>query len=700
MTRIVPSTLRRAGDRAIRARTVDAFDDALLAHDRALAAARLVIWLGAEPTFTDAASSAPGWLGAADGDGKRARGAALARALRREGQAFVRTLGRQYPGEPAPRWSFGIYALRSGVPLWDGPLDPACLDAPSGGGDPRALRDALVEALGAKALDVPGPLPHRLVLGEADAALLSRPPLEGRPIPPGGLVDPVAARGARLVALGSEDGHVALELPAFESVDLFVGFLGVVAAAARALPLDALILRGYPPPVDDRVAFTTVTPDPGVVEVNMAPCRSATELHHASRAIHAAAAAAELSPARRQYNGEVTDSGGGGHLTFGGPRPEASPFFAHPHLLPRLVAYLSRHPSLSYFFAGRAVGGSGQAVRPDEQARESFEELAVALDRLARAEAPSPERLAGALAPLLTDRFGNTHRSEVNVEKLWSPWIGERGRLGLVELRALRQAPSPAHEAARAALFRAVLARLAARPYPIGLIDHGADLHDRFALPFFLALDLDDVLDELGREGFGLGAPLVAELADDAHRVVGVAALDGGVRLEVRRAIEHWPLVGDLSREAGTSRLVDSSTTRLELRLVGPELHRVQVGVRLNGASHRLPMILHQSRRGVAAVFGVRYRSFAPSPGLHPDLAPLDPLALDLRGPEDAVHVSVHAWIPGGGVYPGLPADDAEAARRRAERFVVEPAHGALAPMVAPPRAALSRYALDTRRVV
>lgn len=676
----------------------DALADALRAHDRAIAAAGLAIWLGGEPTFTDASSSAPEWLGAADGDEKLARAKRLVRALHRTSQVVLRTIGRQYPDEPAPRWSLGLLALRDGAPLWEGPPDPLLLDAAPAAADPVALRDALAEALAGRAFEVAGPLPHRLVTsgeGVGDA-LLARPPLEGRAIPPGGLVDPVAEAGARLFALGVEDGAVVLELPAFESVDLFVGGLRAIGAAARAVGLDALILRGHPPPVDDRVAFATITPDPGVVEVNMAPCRSLAELYDAERAIHAAAARAGLSPTRRHFNGELADSGGGGHLTFGGPRPAASPFFVHPHLLPRLVAYLSRHPGLSYGFASGAIGGSGQAVRPDEQARESYEELAVALDRLARTDAPSPARIWESLAPLLTDRFGNTHRAEVNVEKLWNPWLPGRGRLGVVELRALRQAPTPAHDAARAALFRAVLARLATRPFPIGLTEHGPALHDRFALPFFLRLDLEEVLADLDAAGFGLGRPLARELLADPHRVIGAVALDGGARLEVRRAIEFWPLVGDLSRQGGTTRLVDASTTRLELRLVGEGLERIQLGVRVNGASHRLPMVHHEGRR--LAAFGVRYRSFVPRPGLHADLAALDPLVIDAVGPETACQIELHSWIPGGGVYASLPADDEEAARRRAERFRVT-AVEAPPTLVAPPRAALSRYALDTRRI-
>jgi len=672
------------------------FDAAIDAHDRAVREAGLVLWLGGEPTFTDPASTDRAWLGAAEGSDKLARALGLFRRLRRPGELAVRTVGRQYPDEDAPRWSLGLYRRRDGSPIWGGPPDPALLDTPPPPGDPVRLRDALAGALDARAVDVEGPQPHRLVIGAADEVLLRRPPLEGQPIPLEGLRDEVAAAGARLFTLGVEDGCVVLELPAYRSVDLFAAFLGVLAGACRSVELPALILRGHPPPVDDRVAFATITPDPGVIEVNMAPCRSVAELYAAQRAIHAAAVGERLSARRRHFNGEVTDSGGGGHLTFGGRHPEQSPFFVHPHLLPRLLSYLSHHPSLSYWFAGRAVGGSGQAVRPDEQARESFDELGVALARLAGEHAPKPDALWGSLAPLLTDRFGNTHRSEVNVEKLFNPWLPGRGKLGVVELRALRQAPSPEHDVARAALFRSVLARLVKKDYPVGLRDWGTVLHDRFALPYYLAHDLGEVLDDVERAGFGLDEALVAEILDDGHRRFGEAELDDGVRLEVRRAVEFWPLVGDLSQQNQTTRLVDASTTRLELRLVGPQPGTVRVGVRVGDRSYLLPMVQHEAGDQRIAVFGVRYRTFAPRPGLHPSLEPVDPLVVDVVGMQ-ARRIALHSWIPGGGVYPALPADDEEAARRRADRMVITDAEPPR--FAAPPRSALSRFALDTRRI-
>ena len=279
-------------------RTTDAtFDEAIAAHDRAVREAGLEIWLGAEPTFTDPSSTDPGWLGAALGGGKHARALRLLRHRTGPGAAVLRTLGRQYPDEDAPRWSVGVYQRRDGTPSWEGPPDPALIDAP-GVATPSAqrFRDALADALGARSFDLaprplalggeplesaPGPeesrLPWRCVEPAGGDALsladprLRRAPLQGRPVPPTGLRDAVAELGHRLYCVGLERGHVCLELPAVPRVDTFLELLMSVAAAARGAGLPALLLRGFPPPTDASVRFETLTPDPAVIEINTAP---------------------------------------------------------------------------------------------------------------------------------------------------------------------------------------------------------------------------------------------------------------------------------------------------------------------------------------------------------------------------------------------------------------------------------------------
>jgi uncharacterized protein (DUF2126 family) len=530
----------------------------LAAHDEQLARRNVDVWVGAEPTFTRAASEDPAWWSAAEGDDKLDRAHDLATRLAGAlpGAAVSRVLGRQFPDEPAPRFAYGV--------RWR-----------DGGGAARA------------------------------------------------------------------------------------------AAGARALR-DAV---PEPPPAElagDH--WLTVTPDPGVIEVNTAPCATASALGAQARAIWTAAEAAGLAAVRYRHNGDPADSGGGGQISIGGARPDASPFLRYPHVLPALIRYLNNHPSLSYWFASECVGSASQGPRPDEGARERWDELAVALgwlERLADRGELAPDQLWGALGPLLVDGAGNTHRAEVNIEKLWNPHIAphgtRHGRMGIVELRAIRMPERPGMLAACAALLRSIVARLVVSDYRAPLVDWHDELHDRFALPAALRHDLRLVLGDLDEHGLGIPAELRREL--DAWRAPGITCRLGDATLAIRPAREFWPLVGDVaSQERAGARIVDSSTARLELSLDGPGPEAIAVAGRW---AH-----LRALGDGVRAV-GVRRRIFQPQPGLHPGLPAIDPLVIEWAWAGRAQRIELWAWRPGGGPYPGLPRDAGDALARRQERIRV-----------------------------
>ncbi|HEY1555652.1 MAG TPA: transglutaminase family protein [Kofleriaceae bacterium] len=417
---------------------------------------------------------------------------------------------------------------------------------------------------------------------------------------------------------------------------------------------------------DARPRYATITPDPGVVEVNAAPCADTLELADQLHAIYDAAHAAGLSPVRRRFHGELADSGGGGQLTLGGAMPETSPFLRYPHVLPALVRYLNNHPALSYWFANECVGSASQGPRPDEGARERWDELGVALawaEQLADRGELSPDRLQATLAPLLVDASGNSHRAELNLEKLWNahlPAHGPRhGKMGVVELRAIRMPERPSMLCALAALARAIVARLVVAHYREPLVDWHDELHDRFALPAALARDLRLVLGDLDDHGLGLPAALRGEL--ESWRPGGITCQLGDATLALRPALEFWPLVGDTaSQERAGARWVDASTERWELAIDGAGPERVAI------AGRWAPL---RSLGDTTRALGVRRRRFAPSPGLHPGLPPLDPLVIEWAWAGRAQRIELHAWRPSGGAYDALPADDADALARRTERI-------------------------------
>jgi uncharacterized protein (DUF2126 family) len=705
--------------------TAEAFEAAVRRHDARVTALGLTVWVGSEPTFTDRAAQSPEWLSQAVGGDKEARALAVTAALCRRFPAGVvlRSVGRQYPGEDRPRWSLGLYRRRDGTPLWAGPPDPLLL-APADAdrvADPDldAWAAALVGEMAARGWPAAvqpgaGTGERRLLmraeasvpLPDADDARLRRPSVHGRGTPASGLRDELAEAGLYLFVLTAapQQGRATacLELPMFAQTGLFAQVLQAVAAAAAAASLPSLVLAGFPPPLDATLEFTTVTPDPAVVEINTAPSTDALDFLRRSRDIYAAAAGVGLSSYRLYYNGAVADSGGGGQITLGGPSPEASPFLRDGRLLAALVRYFNRHPALSYLFAHDYVGSSGQSVRADERGSDAFDELQLALALLARVPGPGPEPalLWHSLAPFLCDPAGNSHRAEINIEKLWNPFLAGRGRLGLVEFRALRMQHTPERATALACLLRALVALMANAPAPGPLVDWGRELHERFALPFYLQQDLDDVLADLAAGGLALDEPIRTVLAREEFRFWGEVALPG-CRLEVRRGLEFWPLLGDAAspEQGGTSRLVDASTARVELRLrPSSSADRGWRDWRIEVGGLQLPLRHERDTQGEAAVYGLRYRAFVPTWGLHPALGSQAPVRLRLRHPGQAWDrlLTLHDWHPRGEAYAGLPADKAEAARRRAQRLGLELVARPEAP-AAGPAADLPAYCLDLR---
>ena len=681
---------------------VDSFAEAVQRHDALLRARGFDIWAGSEPTFTDRHSNEPEWTTQALGKDKVQRAERLLRGFHREfpGGVVLRTIGRQYPGEEKPRWSLGLYRLRDGQAFWQGPDDPLLIEDPSGpAADLPRFAETLLASfaeIGARGWRFPGggECEQRIVLrrGGADPpdwtdSRLHRPSVHCGEVPKTGLHDNLAMEGLWLFLLSSDHDNCSaaarIELPAFGDVNFFIRVLQAIGRAARQALVDSVVLCGFPPPVDRTVEWATITPDPAVVEINMAPDGSAVAFLERSRAAYRSAEALGLAPFRLYFNGAVADSGGGGQITLGGPSAGTSPFFVQPRLLPRLIRYFNRHPSLSFLFAHDSIGGSGQSVRPDERGNDAFRELCLALELLDRNESPTPEILWRSLAPFLTDPSGNSHRAELNIEKLWNPFLPSRGQLGLVEFRAFRMQHSPERASALICLLRAVAAMLMASDFYAALTDWGLALHERYALPFYLEQDLRDVLADLNDSGFALTPPIPDVLLRDESR--DLVAFDlTGCFVRLRRGLEFWPLVGDTSsQEQGTSRLVDASTQRLELTLrpqPGWEDRFGQCRVWAEGIE--LPLRDEGDERHPVKVFGLRYRSFVPWQGLHPTLPPSSPIHLVVQqvAGGELQEMVWHEWRPAGGPYPGQPQDLQDASERRRERLALRTLPGRALP--------------------
>jgi uncharacterized protein (DUF2126 family) len=339
----------------------------------------------------------------------------------------------------------------------------------------------------------------------------------------------------------------------------------------------------------------------------------------------------------------------------------------------------------------------------DEGLRESFYELGIALEQLDKIENPTPEFLWRSLNPFLVDPSGNPHRSELNIEKLWNPYLPGRGCLGLVEFRAFRMSRSAQCAAAIAVLLRSIVTMLCREDKVECLLDSGAELHNKYALPFYMQKDLQAVFRDLAQARLPLHETLQALLLQEPVRFIGREVFHDCV-IELQQALEFWPLVGDVaSQERGGTRLVDASTRRLQIKLAMLTHNPVQLqGWEVWVDGYRIPLQLEQDEHGLVKLTGLRYRHFRPVIGLHPGIVARDHIRLVLlhRGLDEALEVTYHEWQPQALPYPGLPADMDDATQRRNERFTsrVIAFDTADEPKSIPDAASIA-YCLDLRRL-
>jgi uncharacterized protein (DUF2126 family) len=459
-------------------------------------------------------------------------------------------------------------------------------------------------------------------------------------------------------------------LPPLLTADDFFALVAEVDAAREETAVPVL-LEGYPPPSGPKLYRLSVTPDPGVLEVNLPPTASLREHASLFETVFAAALHAGLHSEKHLLDGRQAGSGGGNHITLGGETPLQSPFLQRPDLLASLLTFLQHHPSMSYMFSGLYVGPTSQAPRVDEARHDSLYEMELALTRAFAPrddEEPAPPWLSDLLfRNLLVDVAGNTHRAELCIDKLFDPGSAY-GRQGLVELRAFEMPPHFRMATAQMALVRALVAAFAEEPYRGGLVRWGQALHDRFLLPYWMWRDFEDVLGFLESRGLALPAAAYRPFVELRCPVAG-SLQAGDVFLEVRNALEPWPVLGEHMTATGTSRFVDSSMERIEVRVEGlvPERHRVLV----NG--HELP--LRPTPTKGEHVAGVRFRAWAPPQSLQAHLGIHHPIHIDVIdswGKRSLGACAYHVWHPEGRAYDTPPLTRFEATARRAQRFTQE----------------------------
>lgn len=726
--------------------------------DAKLSAQELVLTQGGEPTFVPHDTTAAEWNIAALGPEKLRYARRLARELAAtqfRGGVVMQSFGKQYPGEPLPRWQISIYRLRSGAALWND-LGKLRLDqesvATSAADMPRKFVAELAATLKLRDTSLPAyeDLEASLRAAGSDEAIHLLPRFSrgnrsfvSRPLPddaraqwqsffePAGWVLPLdhdgtkwstgewkLAQGDDLTLIPGDspiglrlplnrlsadairrgltaeikDGELLVFLPPLPDFAAFADLVRAIERLVTRLGLPPLRLEGYPPPGDPAVQSIGLTSDPGVLEVNLPPADNWHDFAGVVRDLYRSAHAVGMRGYKYQFSGRKVGTGGGAHIVLGGPDLERNPFINRPSLISSFLRFLQRHPALSYAFTGLFMGPSSQAPRVDESAYELPYELDITLRALETMPSPGAARMIDALLRnLLMDWNGNTHRAEVSVDKFFN-FNAPNGQSGLIEFRAFEMTPDPDLLLAANLLLRALTACFAERPYTLELIDWREALHDKFALPCFLREDLREVIDFLNEHGFSFPDDAFDAQLDFRFPVITEFST-GAVRWSLRQALEPWPVMGE---HQGTGRAVDSTTDRLELLADGLNADAGLIAC-VNG--FRLPMLAAAGERRAG---GIRYRLFDNPWGLQPHVRAHSPLRIEI------VHQSsgkiVYAieylnWKPLGEQYDGPPTTEEDALRRIRERLNPrDDLVGSLAGIAELPASPRAPFTLDLRR--
>ncbi len=465
------------------------------------------------------------------------------------------------------------------------------------------------------------------------------------------------------LCIEAREGIIYIFLPPMDYLEHYLDMVASIEATAEKLQIPVRI-EGYEPPRDYRMERLVVSPDPGVIEVNIHPSKTWKELVHNIDTLYDQAFLSRLGTEKFMLDGRHTGTGGGNHITIGGATPSDSPLLRRPDVLRSLITYWQHHPGLSYLFSSAFIGPTSQAPRIDEGRDEKLYEMEIAFDQV-------PENgfipfwiVDRIFRHLLTDITGNTHRSEFCIDKMYSPDTSS-GRLGILEFRAFDMPPHKQMSLVQMVLIRALMAKFWKKPYKHNLVRWGTELHDRFMLPHYVHQDLKDVVSDLNDAGYPFSMSWFEPFFEFRFPHYGTVKLQE-IEMEIRMGIEPWHVLGEEMSSTGTARFVDSSLERVQVKLKGLSGNRYIL--MCNG--NRVP--LKETAIKGESVCGIRYRAWQPPSALHPTIGVDTPLTFDIIDTWNSRSIggcTYYVSHPGGRSYDTFPINSYEAESRRFNRF-------------------------------
>ncbi|MGH8552422.1 MAG: transglutaminase family protein, partial [Methylococcales bacterium] len=458
-------------------------------------------------------------------------------------------------------------------------------------------------------------------------------------------------------------GILFVFLPPQTHLEHWLDLIAAIEACAEELKLPVR-LEGYEPPRDYRLEKFAITPDPGVIEVNIHPARSWAQLVQNTEILYHETHQNRLGTEKFMVDGRHTGTGGGNHVTIGAERPADSPMLRRPDVLRSLITYWQHHPGLSFLFSGQFIGPTSQAPRVDEARNENLYELEIAFQQMPEGDVQIPWLVDRLLRNLLVDITGNTHRAEFCIDKLYSP-DSAVGRLGLVEFRGFEMPPHARMSLVQMLLLRTLIARFWRKPYQFPLVRWGTELHDRFMLPHYVWADIVDVVRDLQQDGYPFQPEWLKPFLEFRFPHIGTTTVRD-IQLTLNCAIEPWHVLGEEVGQSGTSRYVDSSLERIQVKASG--LTDSRYVVTCNG--RRVPM--RNAGTHGETVAGIRFRAWQPPSALHPTIGIHSPLVIDIIDNWSGRSIggcTYHVSHPGGRSYDDYPVNSYAAETRRISRF-------------------------------